>query len=252
LNVGVKSRSARKTIRPAGARTSVRLCLLDGFSLTCGEQTRSLSRGAQRLLALLAISDRPLNRAFVSGVLWPDSSERHASAALRSALWRFSQPDDGPATVMASPQTLALATHVEVDLRDAVAVGTALVSSGSVPEAVDVSMFTSDLLSDWYEDWAAVARERFRQLRLHALEAMCRLLAANGCTARAVEAGLAAVASEPLRESAHRVLIDAHLAEGNVGEALRQYESFRVLLRDELGVEPSALMEALISRVRGR
>jgi DNA-binding SARP family transcriptional activator len=47
------------------------------------------------------------------------------------------------------------------------------------------------------------------------------------------------VAVEPLRESAHRALIGAHLAEGNRVEALRQLARLRHLLREELGVEPS-------------
>ena len=40
-----------------------------------------------------------------------------------------------------------------------------------------------------------------------------------------------------------------HLAEGNRGEALRQYELCRRLLRDRLGLEPSARLDALCSRV---
>jgi DNA-binding SARP family transcriptional activator len=62
----------------------------------------------------------------------------------------------------------------------------------------------------------------------------------------AVEAGLAAVAGEPLRESAHGALIKAHLAEGNRGEAVRQYCVCRQLLRDHLGLEPSRQMENLV------
>ena len=62
--------------------------------------------------------------------------------------------------------------------------------------------------------------------------------------------GLAAVAGEPLRESAHRALITAYLAEGNRSEALRQYRFFRHLLADELGLEPSPLMESLVDPVR--
>jgi DNA-binding SARP family transcriptional activator len=55
------------------------------------------------------------------------------------------------------------------------------------------------------------------------------------------------VAAEPLRESAHRALIGAHLAEGNPGEALRQYQLFRGLLGRELGIEPSPRIRALLA-----
>ena len=65
--------------------------------------------------------------------------------------------------------------------------------------------------------------------------------------AEAVEAALAAVAAEPLRESAHRALIGVYLAEGNTISAHRQYEVCRRLLADELQVAPSRLMQELMS-----
>jgi DNA-binding SARP family transcriptional activator len=99
---------------------------------------------------------------------------------------------------------------------------------------------------DWYDDWVILARERFRQARLHALEALCLSLASSGRYAEAAEAGLAAVAGEPLRESAHRALIQAHLAQGNPGEAIRQYRLCRRLLHEQLGLEPSPQLDELV------
>jgi DNA-binding SARP family transcriptional activator len=96
-----------------------------------------------------------------------------------------------------------------------------------------------------------VERERFRQLRLHGLESLCGRLTKSRIFAAAVEAGLAAVAAERLRESGQRVLIEAHLAEGNTVEALRQYRRFRALLRAELGLEPSPDLALLVSAARG-
>ena len=93
-----------------------------------------------------------------------------------------------------------------------------------------------------------VERERFHQLRLHALEASCDRLITAGRCGEAIDAGLAVVAAEPLRESAHRALIRAHLAEGNQGEAHRQYQLCCEILRDELGVEPSNTLRALLSK----
>jgi DNA-binding SARP family transcriptional activator len=108
---------------------------------------------------------------------------------------------------------------------------------------------SADILPDWYDDWVSVERERFRQLRLHALEALSERLVAAGRYALAIEAGVAAVAGEPLRESAHRVLIRAHVAEGNHSEAVRQYHAFRRLLQTELSLDPSPQMEALIGNL---
>jgi len=62
-----------------------------------------------------------------------------------------------------------------------------------------------------------------------------------------VEAGLVAVAAEPLRESAHRVLIEAYLAEGNRAQALTQFHSCRSILLRELNIEPSPATRATIA-----
>jgi len=94
-------------------------------------------------------------------------------------------------------------------------------------------------------------RERLRQLRLHALEALAEKLPAVGRFGEAVQVAQAAVQAEPLRETARRALVRIHLAQGNVAEALRTYESFREQLFDELGVAPSSQMERLVAGIRG-
>ncbi len=65
-----------------------------------------------------------------------------------------------------------------------------------------------------------------------------------------MEAALAAIASEPLRESSHRALIAVHLAQGNQSEAIRQYRSYRRLIREELDLEPSPQMDELMGALR--
>lgn len=106
------------------------------------------------------------------------------------------------------------------------------------------------LAADWYDDWLVVERERLRELRARALERVCERLTALRSFCSAIEAGLAAVHTEPLRESAHRCLIGVYLAEGNQAEALRAYRAYRDLLHHELALEPSARMEELIGGLR--
>jgi DNA-binding SARP family transcriptional activator len=103
-----------------------------------------------------------------------------------------------------------------------------------------------DLLPGWYDDWVIFERERIRQRLLHALEALSQRLVAAGRWADAVEAAISAVSADPLRESANRVLIEAHLAEGNLVEAHRAYERYRDTVRRELGVEPGERLATLV------
>lgn len=60
----------------------------------------------------------------------------------------------------------------------------------------------------------------------------------------------AVVSAEPLREMAHRVLIDARTGAGKRGAALRQFVTCRVLLAGELGLEPGAAVVAAVERAR--
>lgn len=86
------------------------------------------------------------------------------------------------------------------------------------------------LLPGWYDDWVVLERERLRQLQLHALDRLAAALLAAEEPGRALDAALVAVQADPLRESAHRIVVRIHLREGNAPEALRAYERFAQLL----------------------
>jgi DNA-binding SARP family transcriptional activator len=102
----------------------------------------------------------------------------------------------------------------------------------------EIGTLSEDVLPGWHEEWATRAQDAFRLLRVQALEAACRSMAAAGHHDLAAQAGLAALAAEPLRESAADALICAHLLQGNRYEALRCYQEFARHLKDELGVRP--------------
>jgi len=224
----------------------VTLTLLQGFRLESNGSLVELPFGSQRLVAFLAVHRRPLQRLYVAGSLWLDRDEEHANASLRTALWRLRRL--GFPLVESSRNQLSLAPSVTVDLHESNRRAAHVLRHQGTPSLhqQDTLLFDGDLLSDWYDDWVMLERERHRQLRLLALEILCEDLAASGSYALAVEAGLACIAAEPLRESAHRTLIATHRAEGNLVEAVRQYQLYRRLLGDQLGLEPSAAMQQLV------
>jgi DNA-binding SARP family transcriptional activator len=231
--------------------SNVMLHLLHGFTLKVGWRSVPLMWSSQRLVALLALREQPPSRAYVAGTLWPETTDTRANANLRSSLWRVQQACGK--LVVSSSQRLCLAPGVVVDLQEGVLTAYRMLDSSDDCEDIlnveTLSVLSSDVLPDWYEDdWVVVHRERYHHLRLHALEAMCERLTATRRYGEAVEAGLAAVRAEPLRESAHQALVKAHLAEGNRYEATRQYQSCRRLLQNELGLEPSPGMQALLAR----
>jgi DNA-binding SARP family transcriptional activator len=226
---------------------SVRLRLLNAFELICDGGPVPLPMSAQRVVAFLALHDRPLLRSYVAGSLWLDTTDERAQANLRSALWRLHRCSHQ--LVEAAGQRLALGTEIEVDLRVAeVLARRALRENAPEDLELDAALLASDLLPDWYDDWVLLEREQFRQLRLHALDVLCERLTREGRLGEALDVGLTALVGEPLRESAHRAVIRIHLADGNRGEAMRQYRLCRRLL-GELGIQPSGQTEALAREV---
>lgn len=222
--------------------SSARLALLHGFSLSLrGEQIR-VPQPARRLLALLGLRGAPVSRGVAAAVLWPDLDDRAAAARLRSTLWRM--PTRDPGLVDADDGRIRLAVDVEVDLR-------ALEDEHRLGE-LTVAVLVGDVLTGWDDDWVRDERERYRQLRLHGLERVAADARRDGRFGQALEAALAAVRCEPLRESAHREVMHVHLAEDNPSEALRQYERVRVVLRDHLGLAPSPATRALVAPLLGR
>jgi DNA-binding SARP family transcriptional activator len=228
------------------------LNLLDGFELRVDGDPLSVPFSAQRVVAFLALCSGRRGRIYVAGHLWADASEERAAASLRTALWRVGRRGSG--LVRCDGQSLSLDPAVEVDVVTSSRMARdVLDGEGRVPIDVFAQLRDAgELLPDWYDEWVLIERERHRQLRLHALERLCVRLSAEGRHAAATEAGLAAVAGEPLRESAHRVLIAAHLAEGTLVEALRQYRLYCQLLRRDLNAGPSPALRALVAAVTVR
>jgi DNA-binding SARP family transcriptional activator len=195
-------------------------------------------------VAFVALRERPTLRLHVAGTLWIDLPEKRALANLRSALWRLRQP--GPEIVVADGPYLALRPDVRVDVRDLTARSQSMPVNGTRALASYDVLSAGDLLPDWYDDWVLTERERLRQLRLHTLEQLSADLAAAGRFGEAIDAALAAIADEPLRESSHRQLISAYLEEGNRVEAVRQFDAYARLMHEELGLEPASEIRDLL------
>ncbi len=110
----------------------------------------------------------------------------------------------------------------------------------------EVGLLGADILPGWTAAWIAVERERFRQIRLHALEELSLRLTAAARYEDAIEIAQSAVRTAPSRESARRVLIEAHLAQGNIAAAVAQYDEYQELLRSSVGGPVPTGLEGLL------
>jgi DNA-binding SARP family transcriptional activator len=240
-------RAAHSNLSRALDEAAPRLTLLGSFELSCGGTVVALPMPAQRVLAFLALQSGPLLRPYVAGVLWLESTELQALGSLRSALWRIRRAGGG--LVEARGQQLQLAADVQLDVEEATEWARRLIddAADSADEDADLATVGGEILPDWYDDWLVIERERFRELRAHALECLSERLIRAGRFGRAMDVALAAVKEEPLRESAHRAAIKVCLAEGNRANALRHYHLFAKMLHKQLGLCPSKQTDDLLA-----
>jgi DNA-binding SARP family transcriptional activator len=231
----------------------VRIGVLGGFDLQVGREAVTIPVSSERVLAFIALCCRnAVPRTLIAGNLWPEAPEQCAQANLRSALSRLRSP--GRQALDIGSAEVRLARDTTVDLYDARKVARYLLDSATSAEAsarglTAVDALSADLLPGWYDDWALLEAEDWRQLRLHALEVLAENLIAAGRYAEAIAAAHAAVHADPLRESAQVCLIRAHLAEGNPSEALLDFARYAQRLRDDLGLDPTARLRGMVTDI---
>lgn len=243
-------RSVHIPRNPSQEADDFRLSLLGAFELTQGAVPIALPGSSKRLLAFLGVRDRTVTRSSVAGTLWPDSSDAHAQASLRTLLSRLDQATRDALRI--SVLDLSLAEGVEVDLRDSQALAHRLLivdldSPDTDLTRAAIEALSSDLLPEWYEDWTLLESARWHALRVRALEALAQKLSAAGRWGDAAEAAQHVIAAEPLRESAYAVMIRIQQAQGDPAGARVTFDLYRQLVRSELSIEPSPALEALIA-----
>ena len=233
----------------------IQLNLLGGFRLVVDDLPVVLPDGIQRVVAFVALQSAPVRRGFVAGSLWLDKGDARAAANLRSSLWRLHQNDimllgcDGG--------MIGLGDGVEVDVRSSIEVARAVIHGIAVP-AVDptsqIQLLERELLPDWYEDWVIVERERVRQLRLSALEALASMLIETGRAAQAIDVGMADLrrrASPGARRPGVGVVVGPGRRAASSGPAHGPAQVRRLSLRRALARRWSVASRSVWARYRG-
>lgn len=229
-------------LRSCAPVRGLRLRVLGGFELTgsAGADITPDDPDVRRVVAVLAVSGGPKGLVELAATLWPELPRMSALATLSDCLEHTGD------LVEDSGSLLSLAPGISVDLVDTLArlhrwegdPSTALGVS-----ADEVGVLGNDLLPGWNENWVDIERDRYHKLRMHALDKLSHLLTRAGRHEPAILAGQLLVDAEPLREVARRSLIEAHLAAGNVSEAVHQFDSY-VQLCASLGFAPDAELQS--------
>lgn len=96
-------------------------------------------------------------------------------------------------------------------------------------------------------EWVARQRARLNAQHLRASDCLAEAWLRRGQGALAQHVAEAAIAIAPLREANYRLLMRAHLAQGNRSDALLAFHRCRDALVDELGVDPSPETQAVFA-----
>lgn len=225
------------------------------------------SRQGRLLLARLVLGrQRALSRAELAEALWDDRPPRAYEAALSALLSRLRRvlgkvglPADQTISTAFGCHQLQLPGDTWVDFeaaRSAVHQAEIALARGDIaaafgPSGVSAQITSRAFLSAEQTAWVEETRAELKDLHLRALECVARVFLANGEHAGAVRVASRMAALEPLRESAHQLLMRGHAATGNRAEALATYASLRKRLGRQLGVEPSAATRSVYRALFG-
>jgi len=212
-------------------------------------------RQGRVLFAFLTVNRHRLTpRSEIIDALWATGGPDDTDAALNVLLSRLrrvlgSASLDGRGTV----RLMLRDAWIDIEVADeAIHRAESAVIRGDWPRAWAASqgaLFTArrGFLPGEDAEWIDEIRRRLDAIHVRALEAYGTAGLELGDTelVAAREAGRTLVAMAPLRESGHRLLMRAYVAEGNTAEALRAYEHLRRVLRGELGVSPSEATDHL-------
>ena len=225
------------------------------------------SKARQLFQMLITERGRTIPRDRVLDALWPDLEVEAAANNLRVTLNRLGKaveperPEGAPTFYIisqADTYSFNLDSDYQLDVLDfdqAVSEGQRAEYNGQRQVAVAayrraVEIYRGPYLPDsFYEDWAAVERERLTMQFNDTAIRLGELLFEEGLIHEAIGLAWRVIENDQLYEEAYRLLVRAHTYLGERSTALRLYTRCVEVLRSELGIEPmpetTALYEAL-------
>lgn len=234
--------------------STLKLKLLGEFQVLDGtiDTVAVSARKSCALLAILALSPTgSVPRHRLANLLWSDRGDGQARSSLRQALASLRRDFVAldPSLLSADDEKIILnRDRIEIDV-----VGfQRLASSDDVDDLrLAMELYRGELLADTeiseaeFEDWTSSER-----MRLHTIAVTCaeKLLTLE-TGAKRIELARRLVVLEPLKESAHRTLMQAYSNAGENGLALQHYAACRELLKMELGIAPGAEIETLRQKI---
>ena len=213
-------------------------------------------RQGRVLLAYLVLErHRPVSRDELVEAVWPEGAPAASDAALSALLSKLRRALGPDRLSSGTPVALTLPADAWVDVEAAAealhraesAVAREDWKAAWGPARVVQHVTARELLSGDDAPWIAERRRRLEEWHLRALELVAEACLGIGGSelATAERAARRLVERAPYRESGHRALMRTLVRRGNPAEALQVYDRLRLRLREDLGVAPAPLTQAL-------
>jgi len=213
-------------------------------------------RQGRLLFAYLVLNrHRAASRDELAEALWPDQLPSASQNGLNALISKVRRAVGSEVVAGRSSLRLQLGKGAWVDVEaaeeavhraeSAVALGDWKRAWG--PSLVALFVAARDFLPGDDAPWISEHRRQLAEIRLRGLEAYAVSALGIGGTElpAAVRAGRQLVRLVPLQESGYQVLMRALACQGNVAQALRVYSDLCDVLREELGISPSATSQAV-------
>jgi predicted ATPase/DNA-binding SARP family transcriptional activator len=212
---------------------------------------RLRTRRGEWLLALLILrSGHEVDRAWLAGTLWPDSTEAQALTNLRVSLADLRRALGSEAGRLRSPtpRTVSLdLTGADVDL---LTFDAALTRRDPASLDTAVTLYRGPLLEPCAEEWVFQERQVRERDYLEALETLAGDVRRAGDLTTAERHLRRVAAVDPLRESSQRELMRLLGCAGNYAAACQTYRDLRTRLHREVNAEPDPETTALYHQIR--
>ncbi|MCA0375974.1 MAG: hypothetical protein LCH84_09940 [Gemmatimonadetes bacterium] len=242
---------------PFHLRTLGRLALVDAAGVE--EPTLGTRRRKLAVLAVLALSRRPVSRDVLVGMFWPEQPEERARHSLSDTLSHLRRVLGAEALVTTRADVaLAPAAPLTVDVL-------ALLTAASARDWDGVLTrwqggFVADLAvpgSNAFDHWADGVRASVEQAGVRAAAAVCDALAAGDADAQDRRLAVAErwLEAAPLSADAARHLLEAVSHAGTAEAAQRALDAYQRLARrllQELEAAPDVALQPLVQTLRDR
>jgi len=205
---------------------------------------------SQSLLAFLILNRRQAQaRDRLIGLFWGDRPERRARRSLTTALWHLRR------CLSAGEYLLSDSHQVQFDPQADLGLDVdqfKTLAQQETPHDLQTAadLYRGDLLENFYDDWLITERYRLQTMFFEILAKLMTGQEQAGAYQPALATALRLLEHDPLREDAHRLVMNAYCRLGRRHAALEHYQRCRELLRAELDLEllpeTAALYQAIL------